>query len=104
MPYAAPVACSKCRKPKPQCTCKRPSVTKLGYGRRWQRYRLLFLQDHPLCSDPSHGDRPVAATEVDHVEPHRGDHEKFWDPGNHQALCKPCHSRKTAREVGWTNR
>jgi 5-methylcytosine-specific restriction protein A len=24
----------------------------------------------------------------------------FWDGANHQALCKPCHSTKTAREDG----
>ncbi|WP_338100978.1 hypothetical protein [Roseovarius nubinhibens] len=33
------------------------------------------------------------------MEPHRGDRAKFFDRTNWQALCKPCHSRKTAREV-----
>ncbi len=25
---------------------------------------------------------------------------RFWDPGNHQPLCKSCHSHKTATEDG----
>jgi 5-methylcytosine-specific restriction protein A len=42
----------------------------------------------------------VLATVVDHVIPHRGDVELFWKPGNHQALCKACHDRKTVLEDG----
>ena len=40
------------------------------------------------------------ATEVDHIQPlsRGGGHE--WD--NLQALCKSCHSKKTARETGFT--
>lgn len=35
---------------------------------------------------------------ADHIEPHRGDAEKFWDlEGNCQALCFRCHQSKTAR-------
>lgn len=41
-----------------------------------------------------------AATEVDHIIPHRGDQQLFWDTNNWQGLCKPCHSRKTAQEDG----
>ena len=39
----------------------------------------------------------VAATVADHVEPHRGDHDKFWH-GRLQSLCKPCHDRDKQRE------
>jgi 5-methylcytosine-specific restriction protein A len=38
-----------------------------------------------------------AATDVDHVIPHRGNERLFWDEGNWQALCHECHSAKTAR-------
>ncbi len=40
--------------------------------------------------------RTEAATQTDHVEPHRGDLEKFWDrEHNWQALCRACHITKT---------
>ena len=35
---------------------------------------------------------------VDHIVPHRGDSNLFWDRNNWQPLCKPCHDRKTGRE------
>ena len=45
-------------------------------------------------------DKVTAATDVDHVKPHKGDAELFWDEANWQALCHACHSRKTAAEDG----
>jgi 5-methylcytosine-specific restriction protein A len=42
----------------------------------------------------------VAANEVDHIKPHKGDMALFWDSSNWQSLCKPCHSAKTATEDG----
>ena len=66
---------------------------------RWKRARSLFLAKHPLCEDCGELGVITAAREVDHRIPHRGDPKLMWDPSNWQALCKPCHSRKTAREV-----
>ena len=79
---------------------QRGSAAARGYGRRWQRLRLQFLQRHPLCEACKAEDRLTAATVVDHIEPHRGDQRLFWDQNNWQALCKPCHDAKTAREDG----
>lgn len=72
------------------------------YGAEWRRYRETFLFQNPLCSDPfgEHGARLEPASVVDHRIPHRGDLALFWNPGNHQALCKRCHNRKTATEDG----
>lgn len=42
----------------------------------------------------------TAANVVDHIIPHRGDQDKFWDYDNWQALCKTCHDIKTAKEDG----
>jgi 5-methylcytosine-specific restriction protein A len=42
--------------------------------------------------------RYVQATVVDHVKPHRGDEKLMWDENNYQALCKPCHDKKTWTE------
>jgi 5-methylcytosine-specific restriction protein A len=80
----------------------RPSAARRGYDGNWRKLRAMFLRRHPLCADPfgRHGGRPVVATEVDHIQPlsRGGGHE--WD--NLQALCRSCHSKKTARETGFT--
>jgi 5-methylcytosine-specific restriction protein A len=79
---------------------RRGTAAQRGYSSRWQRYRLTFLQEHPLCVQCKDAGLIVSATVVDHVTPHRGDYVLMWDPANHQALCKPCHDRKTAIEDG----
>jgi len=79
---------------------QRGGSTAQGYGARWQRARAAYLQRHPLCVICRAVGRIVAATEVDHKIPHRGAPKLMWDEGNWQALCKLCHSRKTAREDG----
>ena len=87
----------------------RPSSTSRGYNSRWQRYAKNFLMGHPLCveclrkNEGGHGiprdapERIRASEVVDHIVPHRGDQELFWNPANHQALCKHCHDQKTGR-------
>lgn len=35
---------------------------------------------------------------ADHKVPHRGDEALFWDRGNLQCLCAPCHNRPKQRE------
>jgi 5-methylcytosine-specific restriction enzyme A len=81
---------------------RRPSAAKRGYGGRWRKASAGYLQKHPLCVDPykRHPDRVVAATNTDHVIPHKGDMKLFWDPDNWQGLCDGCHSYKTAIEDG----
>jgi len=60
----------------------------------------MFLVEHPLCQQCHAEGRTTAATVVDHVRPHKGDHALFWDLANWQALCKPHHDAKTARIDG----
>lgn len=74
---------------------------------RWHRFRAAYLASHPLCVDPFglHGDTPVLAKIVDHIQDHHGDERLAWDEDNLQGLCVSCHSTKTAREHGgWANR
>lgn len=78
---------------------QRPGARQRGYTARWERARLHYLVRHPLCAACQRDGRTTAATEVDHIEPHRGDRELFWNRDNWQPLCKSCHSRKTAHEV-----
>lgn len=77
---------------------KRASAAERGYGRRWQQARISFLADHPLCAECEKSGKVTGAEVVDHIEPHKGDYEKFWSTSNWQALCDRCHNVKTAGE------
>lgn len=75
--------------------------TQRGYGYRWQKAREQYLLANPLCVYCARQGRTAAASVVDHIEPHRGDQNLFWDQSNWQALCKLCHdSVKQAEEAG----
>ena len=76
----------------------RPSAAKRGYGSKWQRVSKVYLRKHPLCVKCLAQGKFVTATVVDHIVPHRGDHYLMWSDTNWQALCKPCHDRKTGSE------
>jgi 5-methylcytosine-specific restriction protein A len=65
-----------------------------GYSYKWHKARKTYLMANPLCVKCG---KP--ATEVDHITPHKGDMNLFWDVNNWQALCHECHSRKTYSEV-----
>ena len=78
----------------------RPSASARGYNSRWRKARKHYLSLHPLCVLCKAEGKTTPATVVDHVKPHRGDEELFWDEGNWQAACKPHHDRKTASEDG----
>lgn len=79
-----------------------PEWFALYNNKRWRAYRRMFLAAHPLCTHFDHCHRP--ATVVDHIKPHDGDIDAFWDETNHQPLCEYCHNQKTARERGWGKR
>jgi len=77
------------------------SAGKRGYNSRWQKVRKEYLKRHPLCEECMRNGKYTKytqATVVDHITPHRGNMELFWDESNWQSLCKPCHDRKTGRE------
>jgi 5-methylcytosine-specific restriction protein A len=57
----------------------------------WQRRRKLQLQEHPLCKLCEARGVVTVATVADHVEPHRGDWNKFM-LGDLQSLCADCHN------------
>ncbi|MFA5377012.1 MAG: HNH endonuclease signature motif containing protein [Dehalococcoidia bacterium] len=76
---------------------RRGTAAERGYDRRWRDYRTAYLAVHPLCVECERQGVLRAATVVDHIMPHRGDMGLFWDSANHQALCKRCHDRKTAK-------
>ncbi|MEQ1930975.1 MAG: HNH endonuclease signature motif containing protein [Parvularculaceae bacterium] len=74
----------------------RPSAARRGYDRKWRAIRAAFLRAHPRCACGS------PASEADHVTPLAAGGTHGWL--NLRALCKPCHSRKTAaRDGGFGN-
>ena len=86
-------------------TNTRPTAAQRGYGAAWRRKRRRHLMIEPLCRTCKAQGRVTEANTVDHITPHRGDMRLFWDRENWQALCKPCHDRKTATEDGrWGRR
>lgn len=77
----------------PNLASRRPKTAERGYGGRWQRERLAYLQQHPLCIMCKAEGRVAAATVVDHIKPHKGVYELLWDQTNWQSLCKQHHDR-----------
>lgn len=70
---------------------------------RWQRLRMEVLtRDLFTCQRCRRIEADTSQLVCDHVEPHRGDSDKFWT-GPFQTLCKPCHDREKQREEanGW---
>ena len=74
----------------------------------WQIMREEAIRRQPVCA--SCGRLP--STVADHIEPHRSDEARFFDLDNVQALCVPCHNRKSggerrkpkSHEKPWRNR
>lgn len=108
MPVRAPRLCA-CGKRVPsgaRCPCQakrdaerkarfdknRPNSSQRGYTSAWEKARAAFLARHSYCRCGA------LATVVDHIKPHRGDRELFWDKSNWQPLCTPCHSGAKQRE------
>ena len=61
--------------------------------------RATHLEAYPWCVDCLSSEEEVKATQVDHIKPHHGDHDLFFDDANLQSMCKPHHSKKTRNEV-----
>lgn len=89
--------CAKCKaKRQRQEDRDRGSSAARGYGGRWQKYRERFLRrsENALCSECEARGFVTEATVVHHVSE---DKALFWEPTNHQALCRRCHEVKHGR-------
>jgi 5-methylcytosine-specific restriction protein A len=74
----------------------RGSAASRGYDAAWRRFRIGFLKANPLCADCLRAGILTPATEVHHVRKLRG-HPEFRLFASHvEALCKRCHSTRTA--------
>jgi 5-methylcytosine-specific restriction protein A len=77
---------------------QRGTATERGYDYRWYRESRLYLRNNPLCAECLKENRVTPAEVVDHIKPHRGDLQLFWDVDNWQSLCVAHHNIKTAKE------
>lgn len=79
--------------------CERAGTSsQRGYNYKWRLARKAYLMRNALCVYCLSEGNTTAATEVDHIIPHKGDLALFWDQSNWQSLCKSCHSRKTVTD------
>jgi len=95
VPSGARCSCQKKRdaERKARFDLKRPNSSARGYTGSWDRARAEYLAKHPFCRRC--GERAVV---VDHIKPHRGNSELFWNKDNWQPLCTTHHSSAKQRE------
>ncbi|AUU87945.1 HNH endonuclease [Enterobacteriaceae bacterium ENNIH3] len=70
-----------------------------GYSAAWEKYRLHYLKQHPLCVECEKQGLYVPAKVVDHIIPINGGEDVlFWPEWNHQGLCQAHHNHKTTQQ------
>lgn len=80
---------------------RRGTSTERGYGWKWRTYVEAYKRRNPLCVHCLARNVITPMQAVDHVKKVSGPSDPlFWVPTNHQSLCNPCHSVKTATEDG----
>ena len=84
-------------------------MTDYRYGlASWKRRRAAHLSREPLCRLCTALGLVTPATVADHIVPHRGNDEAFFN-GELQSLCAACHNahkqraEKSGRVVGNAN-
>lgn len=110
MPSAAPKHRVKSGAPRHSVTVedRRGTSNERGYGAAWRKIRAAFLvwlaikQAWPFaCCERCLSDRKrIKATDVHHRVARRNGGSDVFD--NLEGLCHSCHSKHTAKEVGWT--
>ena len=77
----------------------RGTRTERGYNNRWLRESANFRKDKVCVHCEDKGISRMSQC-TDHIVPHEGNEELFWDIKNWQPLCFVCHGIKTASEDG----
>ena len=78
----------------------RPSTTRWGHLyrlSRWKKASEAFRAspEGALCIDCKAQGKIVPSEVTDHIVPHSGDLDLFWDPANWAPRCWSCHSVKS---------
>lgn len=71
---------------------RKPEYAKMYNTKAWQTLRAVHKRKSPICADCG---KP--GNVVDHIIPHKGDYNLFFDPRNLQTMCTKCHNKKTGR-------
>jgi 5-methylcytosine-specific restriction endonuclease McrA len=59
---------------------------------RWKRLRLsVFTRDLFTCQECGRIEPDTSKLVAHHSRPHKGDERLFWDEGNIETACTPCH-------------
>ncbi len=74
----------------------RESSSQRGYDGLWQRFRAVYLRQHPICVHCTREGRTTLANEVHHIQALRDGGARL-DPDNVEGLCKSCHSKETKK-------
>jgi 5-methylcytosine-specific restriction protein A len=73
-------------------------MTRLYSLSKWHKMRAYQLAQFPLCAFCDKQGIITAATIVDHIKPHKGHINLFFDSKNLQSLCKHCHDSHKQRQ------
>ena len=81
---------------------RRSPIKRAFYAsKKWRLFRKVYIRKHPWCESGIH-DIPVRSTDLDHIVKFVSDLDPLaWSEDNLQALCKRCHSSKSAKEGRW---
>jgi len=94
--------CPKCKKVSNKTydnTMRAKDRTKIYNSRQWKNIRVKALvRDEFMCVMCRANGIDTKAEEVDHILELQDRQDLAFDLDNLQSLCKPCHSKKTAKE------
>lgn len=92
---------------------RRLSSSQRGYDADWQRVRDAVIIERGLRCEACHrlgvlrkrdATRSMPVLEVDHIVSVAERPDLRLEPSNLRVLCRPCHSRRTARDQGFARR
>lgn len=84
--------CAACKKQRN--TLHRATLDPRYKTERWKRYSAEYRAQHPFCALC-----PCVTDVTDHVVPPWVAPERFFDPTNHQPLCRSCNAAKARNDV-----
>ncbi|MGU5666143.1 HNH endonuclease [Aeromonas hydrophila] len=64
---------------------------------KWRGISERFLKKHPMCEHCKAKGRYYAAEVTDHIIELEDNWDLRYTKSNFQALCRPCHNKKTAK-------
>ena len=77
-----------------RCTAHQKKRSETHGSTRWKKASIAWRLEHPFCAICG-----AHAEHVDHIEPHHGNTQLFWQAvarGHLESLCATCHRSKSA--------